>query len=537
MHQGRFSSVRKALSGLLNPAVEHDPLRRCACTILIVGPSGSGKTTLVRDVLQSYNYRIRRITPRDMSDDDAGILENNIMSYFQSNPEDQDVTENENDEASSRTAVFIDDLDMWAPQRTSSETDLRFIATLSDALTSLQEEAVGEQDGLHPRIGNPVFVATASSVQDVHPALVEAGLFTNVFHVHALSFSERENASRMFLERCNKSGDMAAQKLREVATEVALVTPGFLIGDMQPVFARLQDWYGEENRSLASVRDHIRGIRPSLLVSMMPFTNPIACSPQLHGLDEPMRKLKECLYATFCKHDADAPQTTMQALEAVGRVRGAIIYGPTGSGKTALAHMAARLLPEGMVNVLCIDGASIVSSVVGEAERSLRRVFEVARQIAPTVVVVDNVDMLAPKRDAQSQGDGSSSSQAFERLLSTFLVELDGIGPSGNDILRGTNDGDVFVMATTRALGLVDGALLRPGRLEVRIEVLKPHREARMGMLKRFCGERGFEVHNVDWFEEFGQKTEGWCAEEVLAVGRSLIMDQIRSRRATGVKA
>jgi transitional endoplasmic reticulum ATPase len=145
--------------------------------------------------------------------------------------------------------------------------------------------------------------------------------------------------------------------------------------------------------------------------------------------------------------------------------RGVLLYGPPGCGKTFLVKAIAGT---GKANVLSVKGAELLSKWVGDSERAVRELFRRARDAAPTLVFLDEVDALAPVRGQSSNGGTT------DRVVAALLTELDGV-----ESLR-----NVVVIGATNRPDLVDPALLRPGRLERLVYVPPPDSAARAEILK-----------------------------------------------------
>ena len=145
--------------------------------------------------------------------------------------------------------------------------------------------------------------------------------------------------------------------------------------------------------------------------------------------------------------------------------RGVLLYGPPGCGKTFLVKAIAGT---GKANVLSVKGAELLSKWVGESERAVRELFRRAREAAPTLVFLDEVDALAPIRGQATDGGTT------DRVVAALLTELDGV-----ESLR-----NVVVIGATNRPDLVDPALLRPGRLERLVYVPPPDADARAEILR-----------------------------------------------------
>ncbi len=193
--------------------------------------------------------------------------------------------------------------------------------------------------------------------------------------------------------------------------------------------------------------------------------------------------------------------------------KGILLYGPPGTGKTLLAKAVAN---ESEANFISVKGPEFLSKWVGESEKAVRETFRKARQAAPCVVFMDEIDAIAPTR-----GSGFDS-HVTERVVSQILTELDGL-----EELRG-----VVVIAATNRPDIIDPALLRPGRFDRLIFIPPPDREAR---------EEIFRIHtrskplgeDVD-LAKLAEATENYTGADIEAVCNEAVMLAIREYISEG---
>ncbi len=190
--------------------------------------------------------------------------------------------------------------------------------------------------------------------------------------------------------------------------------------------------------------------------------------------------------------------------------KGALLCGPPGCGKTLIAKALAT---EAGVNFVSVKGPELLSMYVGESERSLRDLFRKARQAAPCIIFFDEIDALAAARSRGGEDSGVGA-----RMLSQLLTELDGI-----EELKG-----VFVLAATNRPDLLDPALLRPGRFDMRFDIPVPDGAAREKIFQIHLRDRPLEAGTTaGWL---AQETPGFSGAQVAAVCRRAVMAAITRR-------
>jgi transitional endoplasmic reticulum ATPase len=186
---------------------------------------------------------------------------------------------------------------------------------------------------------------------------------------------------------------------------------------------------------------------------------------------------------------------------------GVLLYGPPGCGKTYLVKAIAGT---GKANVLSVKGAELLSKWVGESERAVRELFRRAREAAPTLVFLDEVDALAPVRGQASDGGTT------DRVVASLLTELDGV-----EALR-----NVVVVGATNRPDLVDPALLRPGRLERMVYVPPPDAQARAEILK--AASRNVPLASDVDLAKLAAELDGFSAADCAALVREAALAAMR---------
>ncbi|MFJ4658474.1 AAA family ATPase [Nocardia sp. NPDC088792] len=187
--------------------------------------------------------------------------------------------------------------------------------------------------------------------------------------------------------------------------------------------------------------------------------------------------------------------------------RGVLLYGPPGCGKT---YLVRALAGSGQLSVHAVKGAELMDKWVGSSERAVRELFQRARDSAPSLIFLDEVDALAPRRGQ------SSDSGVSDRVVAALLTELDGVEP-----LR-----DVVVVAATNRPELIDPALTRPGRLERMVFVPPPDAAARAEILR--TAAKSVPLAKDVNLRKLAQGLDGYSAADCSALLREAALAAMR---------
>ena len=182
--------------------------------------------------------------------------------------------------------------------------------------------------------------------------------------------------------------------------------------------------------------------------------------------------------------------------------RGVLLHGPPGTGKTLIAKAVAS---ETEANFISISGPEIVSSFYGESEKRLRGMFEEAQTSAPSIIFIDEVDSIAPKREDVS-GD------LERRVVAQLLALMDGL----------SSRGEVIVIAATNRPNALDPALRRGGRFDREIEIGIPDRNGRLEVL--YVHTRGMPLEDSLDLREIAERTHGFVGADLYALCKESAM-------------
>jgi proteasome regulatory subunit len=210
------------------------------------------------------------------------------------------------------------------------------------------------------------------------------------------------------------------------------------------------------------------------------------------------------------------PLTKPEIYERVGvePPKGILLFGSPGTGKTLIAKAVAH---QARATFIRMSGSELVHKYIGEGAQLVRELFSLAREKAPSIVFIDEIDAVGSTRT----NDGTSGSAEVQRTLMQLLAEMDGFDTRG----------DVRIMAATNRVDMLDPALLRPGRFDRVIEIPLPDAVARKEILKIHSRKMHLLDVSLDRIVEMTEKTTG---AELQAVCREAGMMAVR-READGV--
>ncbi|PIO08784.1 ATPase, partial [Candidatus Pacearchaeota archaeon CG10_big_fil_rev_8_21_14_0_10_34_12] len=217
------------------------------------------------------------------------------------------------------------------------------------------------------------------------------------------------------------------------------------------------------------------------------------------GLTEEIKKIREMVEIPL-KH----PEIFQKL--GVSPPKGVLLHGPPGTGKTLLAKAVAN---ESDAHFILLNGPEIMSKFYGESEKKIRTIFEEAEKNAPSIIFIDEIDAIAPKRE-DVQGE------VERRVVSQLLTMMDGLNSRGK----------VIVIGASNRVNSIDQALRRPGRFDREIEIGVPDKSGRLQVLK--IHSRGMPLNKDVDLEKIAGITHGFVGADLEALTKEAAMNVLR---------
>ena len=460
--------------------------------VLLHGPPGCGKTLIARAVANETSAHFIHISGPEVIHKFYGESEAHLRALF------------EDARTNAPSIVFLDEIDAIASKREEirgdQQVERRVVAqllALMDGLTSRGEVVVIGATNI-PNVLDPALRRPGRFDREIAISIPDKNARLEILHIHTRGMPL---ASDVDLERIAEiTHGFVGADLEALAREAAMITLRKIMPKIEFEADNIPyELLLELEVTMDDFLNALKEVEPSAIREVF-IEIPDVRWDDVGGLDEVKRVLKESIewplkYPELFDHMRTNPP------------KGILLYGPPGSGKTFLAKAVAS---ESEINFISVKGPELLSKWVGESERGIREVFRKAKQASPCIVFFDEIDAIAPIRGA------SSDSHVIERVISQFLTELDGM-----EELKG-----VIVLAATNRLDIVDPALLRPGRFDLRLELPIPDAKARLEIFNIHTRGKPLAA-DVD-LKALADTTDGLVGADIEAICRRASMLAIR---------
>ena len=426
-----------AIVPLIHPEVYQKAGQDPPKGIMLYGPPGVGKTLLAKALAREAQCNFININGPELFMGTYGDSEKKLREIFAQAKKE------------APTVIFIDEIDAIAGSRKDGKGQLEK-RILTQLLTLL--------DGFEER-GQVLVVGSTNLMESIDDALLRAGRFDRRIHVPYPDIEGREqilsiHSATMPLEPEFSLNDWAKQTNGYTGADLANLCRHAAVLAMHRVFGvqRLMEPepLSDEELSELEITDEdfelaLERATPFQVELRRPTNMGFHDMDEVIGHEAAKTELKEHLVA---------PIQHKEMFESMGLNcnGGVILHGPPGTGKTMLGKAVASLSG---VQFMAVSGPELLSKWVGESERAVRELFQRAQEAAPVVLFFDEFDALGRQRDG---GDSSAHSNS---VVAQLLTLMDGLGSKE----------DIYLMASTNQIDLVDRAFLRPGRFDRTIYV------------------------------------------------------------------
>jgi len=458
--------------------------------VILHGPPGTGKTLIAKAVANEADANFISVSGPEIMSKYYGDSEEELRDIF------------EEAEENAPTVIFFDELDSIAPGREDSgEMERRIVAQLLSLM-----------DGLEAR-EEVIVVGATNRIDAIDPALRRGGRFDREIEIGVPDKDGRHQILQIHTRGMPYSEDIDLEELAErthgfVGADLESLTKEAAMSAVRKVRSEIdteQEIPAEVLESLQVEKDDFEYalsiVEPSAMREFFVEVPEVEYS-DIGGLEETKQELVEAV---------EWPLNHGEMFEHMNTTspKGVLLYGPPGTGKTLMAKAVANASDS---NFIAVKGPELLNKYVGESEGAVREVFSKAKQNAPSVIFFDEIDAIAKER-----GDGSSGdSEASERVVSQLLTELDGI--------EGLED--VVVVAATNRPDMIDSAILRPGRLDRKVEVPIPDTDARREIFNIHLKDTPL-ADDVD-VDALVERSEGFTGSDIESVTREASMLAMR---------
>ena len=451
--------------------------------VLLVGASGTGKTLTARSLANVLGVNYIAIVGPEIISKYYGEAETRLRQVF------------EKAEKSAPCLIFIDEIDALVPNRANVEGEVE---------KRLVAQMLGLMDGFTPTKGVIVLAAT-NRPDAIDPALRRPGRFDReiVFPIPD-RFARREileiHTRSMPLTSDVNLDDISDRAHGYVGADLKGLCQVAATNALRRQVSSLDNIPDSLDVNLEDFEFALKQVQPAVLRSLQ-IQVPKVQWAEIGGLTKVKQTLQEAVAGALI-------DPALYAHTGAKATRGVLLYGPPGTGKTLLAKAIAT---QAQANFIAVAGSELLTKWVGASEQSIRQLFAQARQAAPCVIFIDEIDTLAPARGSY-QGDSGVS----DRVIGQLLTELDGLQSAEG----------LLVIGATNRREAIDPALLRSGRIELHMIVDLPDQDSRNSILAVHNRDR--PLANSLKLENWAERTQDWNGADLAFLSNRAAIFAIR---------
>ncbi|MEM4131166.1 MAG: AAA family ATPase, partial [Metallosphaera sp.] len=473
--------------------------------VLLFGPPGCGKTLMMRALAGEAKLNFIYVNVSDIMSKWYGESEARLKELFA------------NARKNAPCILFFDEIDTIGVRRETHSGD-----SVTPRLLSLM---LSEIDGLHSDEG-VIIVGSTNVPQTLDKALLRAGRFDKLIFIGPPSKQARVEILKVHCGGKPLAQDVDLNKIAEMTERYSGADLANICQEAaRKVAVEALESKKDRKITMQDFTEIIQRYKPSITLQMLEEFEKFRLDYERRSRkSEDAREGEEKITLDDIGGYTKVKQELKELLELqlkyaklmeqmkVPPIRGLLLYGPPGVGKTMMAKALAKTLD---VKLISVSVAEIMYKGYEGAVASIKEVFNRARENRPSIILLDELDAIASRR---SQRGNSESS----KIVNQLLTEMDGI----------RNLKEVVVVGTTNRIKVIDPALLRPGRFDIVVKMGLPNLEERLDILKKYLGEENCE--QVDC-KRIAVLTENYTGADLAALAREakiiVLKDMIKGRQ------
>jgi SpoVK/Ycf46/Vps4 family AAA+-type ATPase len=470
--------------------------------ILLFGPPGTGKTMLMRALAKELKYNFIEVRSSQIMSQWVGESEKNVAEVFT------------NARKNAPTVLFFDEIDSIAKKRTSMGEGLDVVGprVLSEILQQI--------DGANKAKGMVMVVGATNLPNELDPALLRPGRLDKIIYMHLPDPEARREILKVHLKGLPGADELDLATLVKKTDRYSGADLKNLVTEAKRLAAKDASKQGVVVPiSMEHMLRVLKQIKPSTGLAQLDdyekfrldFERRIGAEKpkeeeaakesdvrweDVAGLDDVKRALLEAIELPLL-HEAEMKEFKVKPS------KGVLLFGPPGTGKTLIARAAANELK---ASFQTLSAADLMKKGYTQAVGVIKETFERARENAPGIIFVDEIETFAPAR-----GMGGSS-----EILGQFLTEMDGV----------RSQKGVVVLAATNKPSLMDPAIMRPGRFDKIFYIPPPDEKGREDMFRIHLGSF---AEGVD-LPALAGMTEGFSGADIAEICQSGKMNSLRAK-------